>query len=89
MFAAPRIVDTSRDALYSNVIVVSDGTNEPFRWGNTSERPTRTGEGNGSMTQQSNPKDWIPSPQELRKMPVDDALDLCEAHGVSLASLLD
>ena len=42
MFAAPRIVDTSRDTLYSHVIVVSDGTNEPFRWGNTSERPTRT-----------------------------------------------
>ena len=89
MFAAPRIVDTSRDALYSHVIVVSDGDKEPPGWGSATARLTRTGRGHGSMTQQSNPKDWIPSPQELRKMPVDDALDLCEAHGVSLASLLD
>jgi hypothetical protein len=41
------------------------------------------------MTQQQNPDDWVPSQDELRKMPVDDALDLCERHGVSLASLLN
>ena len=80
MFAAPRIVDTSRDTLYSHVIVVSDGTNEPFRWGNTSERPTRTGEGNGSMTQQSNPRDWLTSAsiREIGDSAADAGLTLAE-----------
>ena len=82
MFAAPRIHDQPVTALYSNVIVMSDGTNEPFRWGNTSERPHRTGEGN-RMAQQSNPDDWV------KAASIRELGDAAEAQGITLAQLID
>ena len=86
MFAAPRIVDTSTQALHSHVIVVSDGVTQPPLW---RERgwDTRTREGHG-MAQQENPKDWLGAEKRLSRHGIETLGDLgrlAEARGVDAA----
>jgi hypothetical protein len=86
MFAPPRTVDTSTKALYSNVIVMSDGDKEPPGWGSATGRLHRTGRGHG-MAQQDNPDDWLTG-DSIKSLTIEELGDLADRLGVRAAELL-